>query len=387
MPISDLLNIRPTNPSGQLAQLYNAFRAVGVEPSQVRQDVGTPGGFARLAGSYTIDPIVDFGETINRLVSGEATPYDLANLSANLAGTGATSGVVSGLRGAGSKNVVSMFVAPTKKEIADAEGMIKKGATRDEVHKKLLMHKKPDGLWRKEISDTPFLLSEIESDFLPVSTYPEEAFTHPEFKKRYPEIWDETLVNLTINPRSNVRGSYRPGTPGDDVYFGLDPEISIVAPDYQKGEKVALHELQHAVQEKEGFAKGGDPKRIGIELQRLRKEMDFHTSVSALVREAIQSTGGNLDKAAKELADIGIDITQEHIDQAIRVGEKEAIRLGEESQQRLKMLIGSGDGDAYSLYRNLLGEREARDTAERRNLSLYERSKKPPDFGEDAIIR
>lgn len=144
-----------------------------------------------------------------------------------------------------------------------------------------------------------------------------------------------------------------------------------------------LHELQHALQERGGMARGGSPEQMAKLRAQLANKMDFDTTVSALAREAEQNFSGNVDRAAIELNDLGIEVTPEHIQRLMKIGTKAAIKSGEESQAALSRLMGSGKGPQsdHDLYRRLAGEIEARDTAARMNLTADQRRRIQPLSG------
>jgi len=80
----------------------------------------------------------------------------------------------------------------------------------------------------------------------------QRAFSHAEFAEAYPDLYS----NLTIarEPSTMARGRFQDNlvtTGGGGVFFGgkePKPELSTL-----------LHELQHAIQQREGFARGGNP--------------------------------------------------------------------------------------------------------------------------------
>ena len=75
--------------------------------------------------------------------------------------------------------------------------------------------------------------------------------------KAYPEFEDLSIYAM-YSPRKGTAGYYNPSTNGMVVSMGKPSDQF----DYQI-EGVLLHEIQHLIQEREGFAKGGDPKLLG----------------------------------------------------------------------------------------------------------------------------
>ena len=117
-----------------------------------------------------------------------------------------------------------------------------------------------DGLWRYEIMD-PFLASLTIEDYvkprygLPVNI--RMILRDDTILKAYPEFESLTLYAM-YSPKRGTAGYYNPATNGMVVSIGNPSD------DFQyQIEGVLLHEIQHLIQEIEGFAKGGDPKTLG----------------------------------------------------------------------------------------------------------------------------
>ena len=138
--------------------------------------------------------------------------------------------------------------------------------------------------------------------------------------------------------------------------------------DNEKAKKIMgetlIHEIQHLIQDHEGFARGGSPEHvqesIGAEMARVRKEMrDIHPMAWELftIREDMRKAFGQLDleEAAKldakykKYADI-LKLDKDETSEIDELGD----RYRELEKQR------KSDLDAFSKYQNLHGEREAR---------------------------
>lgn len=72
----------------------------------------------------------------------------------------------------------------------------------------------------------------------------------------YPELEDLTLYAM-YSPKKGIAGYYNPSTGSIVVSMGKPVNIDCHI------EEVLLHELQHLIQEIEGFAVGGSPKQYG----------------------------------------------------------------------------------------------------------------------------
>lgn len=117
-----------------------------------------------------------------------------------------------------------------------------------------------DGLWRYEIQD-PFMETTVLEDY--VKPRFGEAINIKLILKdtlilrAYPEFERLTLYAM-YSPRKGTAGYYSPATNGIVVGMGRPSDVF----DYQI-DGVLLHEMQHLIQEIEGFAKGGNPKTLG----------------------------------------------------------------------------------------------------------------------------
>jgi hypothetical protein len=147
----------------------------------------------------------------------------------------------------------------------------KKGLSPQEIWQQTGTVRGPDGQWRKEISD---MASTIKGDkpFQDVimgayqkgaadtgnqlyKTTVEDVFMHNRLKDAYPEL-------MAIETQMERKGSKSKGSLGYDPKTGehtihvrsnLTPE---------EARSTMLHELQHGVQETEGFAAGGSPEMM-----------------------------------------------------------------------------------------------------------------------------
>jgi hypothetical protein len=100
-----------------------------------------------------------------------------------------------------------------------------------------------DGKWRTEIDDSKAVYKEPLRD----EVYLREALYHPELERSYPDILNMRL-KMDLDGKDMLEGRYNIG----------DNSISLMrgAP---KG--TALHEIQHAIQIREGFAGGSNPTK------------------------------------------------------------------------------------------------------------------------------
>ena len=157
---------------------------------------------------------------------------------------------------------------------AKAVEMEKAGAKPEDIWMATGTFRGPEGKLRQEISDTgaKLTLGQGKPDVygaIEAKTF-EGALDHPRLQQAYPEL-------------NEVKFQHWPGE--DYLGANFDPSDNVItmgkiAMEPERG--VALHELQHAIQRKEGFAKGGSPSTVlndwyaGVnsELSSLVKKMD-----------------------------------------------------------------------------------------------------------------
>jgi hypothetical protein len=91
-----------------------------------------------------------------------------------------------------------------------------------------------------------------------------EAVFNPAMRAAYPDIMEETLTTMRVKPDVPETGYFQERVPATRETFGLDPEIGVSGRNRPEIKSVLAHELQHAVQAKEKFARGGNPDQFKI---------------------------------------------------------------------------------------------------------------------------
>lgn len=293
---------------------------------------------------------------------------------------------------------VGMFVGAGSKAFDKAMAftaskMEKKGATPQEIWKETGTVRGPDGLWRQEISDAeakfvtaPEMLdkaallkqsiAENKQKIKESKEYPDlfpkelskaqkalreenkankeladtyqynQAFTgspanlaieHPELYKAYPDLADVRVMQGTYNP--SFLGSFSPKYNAIEVTekgLNYDPRSTV------------LHEMQHAIQEQEGFGVGGNVDTMArLKSTIMNKIGDLNSQMGSYVKAMDAST----DPAEKALLRQQYDVAME---------------------ERMK-LVPFAQLDPMDAYRALMGEAEARLTQTRRDLTPEQR--------------
>lgn len=176
----------------------------------------------------------------------------------------------------------------------------------------------------------------------------DSALSHKELSSAYPEVFSETRMNYASPSRiPGFNGSLGKNALGEDLLVlsqrqGLGPE----------GKSTTIHELQHAVQGKEGFAKGGTPEMFYGEIQAANDEIKkVNKQMGSIVRSMdAAKVSGDKDK---------YDRFRRMYDEAM--------------DYKLSELVPKAIVDPDDQYRRLAGEAEARLTQARINMTPEER--------------
>jgi len=407
---------------------------------------GTPVDFSNIGSvaggrirEMAIDPMKRYANTVDRGMSGQ--PMTISDLLAMTEGN--MNLVVGGsfpenLSGGGSLNKLNMFVGPSAKETTKAEAMFLRGASKEEIHAATLMHKKPDGFWRKEISDADMAMREYPSTPTEaVESFRADMMTGKAVGmddiyndvKRYDGMPTQEIVNLSNKKQAEINRALETNDIEKirgimDNYPGLEsiksmmkgrrygplseyvdnpslydkyPElknlhtrmsddglsdgtqgvyrresdfqgeqIQIRPPRWDQDAKPTItHELQHGIQNKEGWARGGNPYEFARGKDAIYKEISLYND--------------ELGRLSKKMDQAKIDGEEQTVEYL-----KKKYDLIMENKMNL---VDDAQADPYESYQNLTGEREARDTASRLTLTEAQRRETPPDFGEGGIVR
>ena len=185
-----------------------------------------------------------------------------------------------------------------------------------------------------------------------------DILDHPELYKNYPEA-ENVLVRLAPGVSG---GSFNPGK--NTISVGYDPETGKI------DRETLLHEVQHWVQGKEGFARGGNMNIV--------KTLPEYAKFNKMWQE-IQPLKKEADRLWKEFEKTGF--SDEKLSKAFN-----------EANEKFRTENAKLDKySSFGLYRRIAGEIEARDTAARGYLSRIGRKHTPPYSSEnispkDAIL-
>ena len=155
----------------------------------------------------------------------------------------------------------------------------------------------------------------------------EEVFHHPRLYEAYPWLRD-MRTSLEVGEGIRPGASYAPPTK-NQKRFGRAGEIEVRAPTYERGgvgdlfEKqyasdvgardMLLHEIQHAIQEREGFAPGSNPRQLPLK----------NSEVETIAQNMAKRNGVDWDAASLQDKQQMIRVVRHRIYKA-QAGEAEA---------------------------------------------------------------
>ena len=239
-----------------------------------------------------------------------------------------------------------------------AKNMMRSGSDRKTIRLATGWELAPDNLWRLEIQDgiinIPKIQKAIKNNNLPASFKLSEIYSNSELFDAYPDFADLNVAFSDTLPK-NIKGLYSNDARKIEIStnqdtFGLRSTL--------------IHEIQHAVQFREGFAEGGSregtftlegntPAAIGE--KQLKAWLHF---AGKNVQNVAELYSNGKRKQARELLD--------------------TLSIKEKSRwQHVKQIIDGLGWRQHSLdpYHYLGGEIEARNSETRANLSPEQRRK------------
>jgi hypothetical protein len=237
--------------------------------------------------------------------------------------------------------------AANQHELSRAKQLLSAGANADAVRQQTGWFKGVDDKWRFEIADEDARLQGLLMDNGRAlrATSLATILDHPALFAAYPALRDMD-VQITIDPDAEEMGSYHHGSPGDAATFGRAAEIRVDARTEKKALSTLLHEIQHGLQNIEGFARGGSPENMAsLDHPQIRA---LENKISTLM--ASKKPGKQI---AKEVAEINAKIAD--------------LRREE----------------PHAAYRRLAGEVEARNVQARQTFSPDHRKYVSPDDTSD----
>lgn len=255
-----------------------------------------------------------------------------------------------------------------KTMLKKAKSMASHGAGRKEIWNKTGWFKDVDSQWKYEINDREASFNKLrksEDELLYRNENVGQAYDHPEAVGSYVGL-ENIKIRQSVPPNS---GAYSKDGNYIDIGVSANPKDT------------ALHELQHAIQAKANFGRGGSTDNVwssGQYKDELAKEMAIQLEPMSLkdfiARESHGRPSPDLD-----------DIRQKYQDYL------ERLSLWKAHNDPLDYLNSPAQNKAgYNIYKRLGGEVESRNVERRMDLTPEQRMVSPPwetiDVKEDQII-
>jgi len=275
---------------------------------------------------------------------------------------------------------VGMFVGAGSKAFDKAMAFTaskleKKGVSPQEIWKETGTVRGPDGQWRQEISDKeafikgnkPFedvIMGAYDRGVLETGdqlykTNVGDVMYHNPLKQAYPELMD--IETQMMRRGSNARGSLSKDIMNNEQILQVRKDLNP-----EDARSTMLHELQHGIQESEGFAAGGNAETMDRLIGKA-KERDFLIKQSDEWKSANNLVNNVYDKYfAGQLNLDELKLAEKQLQEQYPIL-REQITASNTARK-----IGDDPVDAY---KRLMGEAEARLTQSRRNLNSNERRK------------
>lgn len=278
-------------------------------------------------------------------------------------------------------------------KLSDARFLHAQGKSIEEVHAKTGWWRDQDGGWRRRLSDSDARTTEsmyretvdriaddlgLDSFMIDQSKRPIELLRDEEWMKQHnvgaltvDEILDhpklfEAYPFLTETPVTREKAAEK-ASGGALGSYDPDTGVIYISPKLGPNEAVSvlLHEIQHAIQRKEGWAKGGSPSSA---LRQTLKDSEVVDAVKKLLK----------DKAALSAIynDLGFNFRER---QRATAGFKQS--LSNKNIKELRQILDLSDDVRYEAYEWLMGETEARETQALQPFNQEQLDRVPPGVG------
>ena len=233
----------------------------------------------------------------------------------------------------------------------DAKSRIEDGEPAERVRKDTGWFKGVDGEWRFEFSDRDATLNIDKLDKLRKAKYGSSyslgaLLSHPKLYAAYPFLRSSRVFDTDFYEHS---GSYDRDSGHFQVSVGMDND---------KVKSFLLHEIQHAIQHREGFARGGSPTEMAESAP-----SDQALNDAKVLRARMDRGESSGEAASWFLNNLARDASSEARYLADRYSSRELHRM---------------PSTPYEAYRRMAGEVEARNVQSRADMTDAERRATPP---------
>lgn len=272
------------------------------------------------------------------------------------------------------------------------------GADNEEIRQATGWFEGRDGKWRYELDDSKV---RVKDDLHTYGTL-KEVIDAPELFAAYP---DAENIFVSFENTNGKSGAYNP----EFDSISLNAELKS---DPEKLKSTLLHEMQHAIQNREGFASGANTKywnqrlengfdsrtakakaeeqQLQEQYERMRSENpEFAADMERLEAMTPNKPRGKVDLETLEKIEpdppewVKFDAEREKLEQ--KYG-KENVWDFQKLSYELKQARSQGKRTAAELYWDTAGEVEARDVQKRQNYTPEQRQQVKPDTGNENTV-
>jgi hypothetical protein len=250
-----------------------------------------------------------------------------------------------------------------------------------------------DGRWRYEMPDAKIkdmkdigggnIVKRFDDDMLWNDGKLTDVIDAPGLFEAYPQLKD---VRIDTDAIMN-------DMPSNGVYNAKTNTITIHADDLKYMNSILNHEIQHAIQYIEGFAKGGSPEQMEKEFKEAQDEWKARAYAHELEEKA-KEMGGEYNQSEVEKALVeeykDLDMSDELPDKETRIkgfnyfARGYADRSMDDAIKRFRLNESTrSDFDSYKEYLKLAGEVESRNVEKRLGMTDEERRNSLAEETED----
>ena len=270
--------------------------------------------------------------------------------------------------------------------LREAQEMQKAGVDMESIRKATGWHLGMEGKWRFEIDDSGMRLRGDAADLSDYTTLG-ELVDAPELFEAYPQLKDVRFVFADLED-------------GERGYFSSGDNTIVLSEELRGApEDTLVHEIQHAIQDVEGFASGASPEYWAwreyesgdLVTERLQREYD--RTMSRLSR-ADQNRYIRYMELERELD--RLFLSDENSEDGKRYAkleaEQDALYEALYPNQWFRDLLDlnrrmtDAPGEYRRMYENTAGEIEARDAASRRRMTSEERRATMPKVADENTV-
>ena len=261
-------------------------------------------------------------------------------------------------------------------KLEQAKAMVEEGRTPEDIHKATGWLKGQDGKWRFEIPDD-FEAISLDKLLNDKQAKLGEIYDNPQLFEAYPDLKD---VPVRIEEMKDEFNGFA---------YANTITLSASLKNDNKAKSTLVHEIQHLIQRREGFARGGTPETARNQIQQeinmlnkrlisLSEDEKAYLSYQDMWMDAT-FTEFDQEKANRAYAEI------EKLEKSISKERRVEIQEMKARCTVLKNALAEG-GNGLDLYWRLAGEQEARYVASRAAQNSENAKGVPSPHDADAIV-